>query len=199
MGPHPGSRARYEQAVPGSPRAATHLALLRGLNVGGRNVVPMPELAALFAQAGCAGVRTYIQSGNVLFAAPPALVRRIPGEIASRILERHGLRVPVIVRSAAELRDVATGNPFLRTSADTRLLHVAFLAARPSPAAVSRLDPARSPPDAFAVQGREVYLSLPNGAGRTRITNDYLDRTLGTISTLRNWNTVLKMAELLDG
>jgi uncharacterized protein (DUF1697 family) len=158
----------------------------------------MPELAALFERAGCAGVRTYIQSGNLLFAAPVALARRLPGEIAARIQERHRLRVPVIVRSAAELRQVAGRNPFLRAGADPKLLHVAFLAAPPGPAAVAKLDPARSPPDAFAVQGREVYLSLPNGVGRTRLTNDYLDRTLATTSTLRNWNTVLKLVELLE-
>ncbi len=181
-----------------SAAPATHVALLRGVNVGGKNLLSMPELAALFEAAGCAGVRTYIQSGNVLFAAPAALARRVPEEIASRIEQRHGLRVPVILRSAAELRRVAARNPFLRAGADPQRLHVAFLAAAPGRAAAARLDPARSPPDAFAVLGREVYLSLPNGAGRTRLGNDYLERTLGTTSTLRNWNTVLKLASLLE-
>ncbi len=179
-------------------KPATHVALLRGVNVGGRNLVPMPELAATFEEAGCAGVRTYIQSGNVLFAAPAALARRLPGAIAARIQERHRLRVPVIVRSAGQLRRVAAENPFLRAGADPKLLHVAFLAEEPASAAVGRLDPARSPPDAFAVPGGEVYLSLPNGVGRTRLTNDYLDRTLGTTSTLRNWNTVLRLVALLE-
>ncbi len=182
-----------------APPAATHVALLRGINVGGKNLLPMTELVALFEAAGCAGVRTFIQSGNVLFAAPAALARRLPGEIASRIDERHGLRVPVILRTAAELRRVASRNPFLRSGADPKRLHVAFLSAAPGRAAVARRDPARSPPDAFAVEGSEVYLSLPNGAGRTRLTNDYLDRTLGTSSTLRNWNTVTQLAALLGG
>lgn len=182
-----------------SPAAATHVALLRGVNVGGKNLLPMPELAALFEEAGCAGVRTYIQSGNVLFAAPAALARRLPERIAARIQERRGLRVPVILRSAAELRRITSANPFLRPGADPRFLHVAFLASPPGRAAAAKLDPARSPPDAFAVQGGEVYLSLPNGAGKTKITNDYLERMLGTTSTFRNWNTVLKLAVLLDG
>jgi uncharacterized protein (DUF1697 family) len=179
--------------------AASHVALLRGINVGGKNLLPMTELAAIFEAAGCENVRTFIQSGNVLFAAPAPQARRLPGEIASRIEERHGVRVPVILRLGAELRHVASGNPFLAAGADPKLLHVAFLAAAPAPAAIAKLDPARSPPDAFAVRGREVYLSLANGVGRTRLTNDYLDRTLGTTSTLRNWNTVLKLASLLDG
>lgn len=179
--------------------AATHVALLRGINVGGKNLLPMLELAALFEAAGCAGVRTFIQSGNVLFAAPAAVAGRLAERIAARIQERHGLRVPVILRTAAELRRIAARNPFLRAGADPRLLHVAFLSAAPGRAAAARLDPARSPPDAFVVQGSEVYLSLPNGGGRTRLTNDYLDRTLGTTSTLRNWNTVLKLAAMVGG
>ena len=179
--------------------AVTHVALLRGINVGGKNLLPMTELAALFEAAGCAGVRTFIQSGNVLLAAPAAVARRLPERIGSLIEERHGLRVPVVLRTAAELRRVAAGHPLSQAGADPRFLHVAFLAAAPDRAAVARLDPARSPPDAFAVVGRDVYLSLPNGAGRTRLTNDYLDRTLGTTSTLRNWNTVRKLAEIVGG
>lgn len=184
-----------------TPRAAaaTHVALLRGINVGGKNRVSMAELAALFEAAGCAAVRTFIQSGNALFSAQPALARRLPGEIASRIEKRHGLRVPVILRTAAELRQVAAANPFLGAGADPKRLHVAFLSAAPGREAVARLDPARSPPDTFTVHGSEVYLSLPNGVGRTRLTNDYLDRTLGTTSTLRNWNTVLELVSLLEG
>src|SRR5512144_1059907 len=98
--------------------AATHVALLRGINLGGRNRLPMAELAALFEAAGCAGVRTFIQSGNVLFAAPAAVARRLPAEIAARIQERHGLRAPVILRTAAELRRVPGRNPFLAAGAD---------------------------------------------------------------------------------
>ncbi len=180
-----------------SPAAASHVALLRGINVGGKNRLPMPELAALFEGAGCTAVRTFIQSGNVLFAAPAALARRLPDEIASRIEKRHGLRVPVILRSAAALRQVAASNPFLGAGAEPKRLHVAFLSAAPDRESVARLDPARSPPDAFAVKGSEVYLSLPNGVGRTRLTNDYFDRMLSATSTLRNWNTVLELVALL--
>ncbi len=182
-----------------SPAPATHVALLRGVNVGGRNILAMSELAALFEEAGCEGVRTFIQSGNVLFAATEALARQLPGRIASRLEERHGLRVAVIPRTAAELGRVLARNPFLGAGANPKRLHVAFLSAAPGRAAVARLDPARSPPDAFAVEGREIYLSLANGAGRTRLTNDYLERTLGVSSTLRNWNTVQKLAAMMGG
>jgi uncharacterized protein (DUF1697 family) len=175
------------------------VALLRGLNVGGRNVLPMEELKGLFADAGCADVRTYIQSGNVLFTATAALARRLPRLLSEAIATGFGHQVPVVVRSADELREVATRNPFPEAAAAPKRLHVAFLAEAPTPAAVKALDPARSPPDAFVVRGREVYLSLPNGVAGTRLTNDYLDRTLATVSTLRNWRTVKELVALLDG
>jgi uncharacterized protein (DUF1697 family) len=180
----------------GGDAASVHVALLRGINVGGKNLLPMAELARVFVAAGCGDVRTYIQSGNVVYRAQPALAARVPDLVAQRIARDFGLKVPVVTRSAAELARVATSNPFLRAGADTKELHVAFLAETPAKTAVAALDPRRSPPDELRVAGREVYLHLPNGVARTKLTNAYLDSTLGTTSTLRNWNTVLKLFEL---
>lgn len=180
-----------------SPKSATlFLALLRGVNVGGKNRLAMKELAELLAQAGLAEVRTYIQSGNVLFRAPSAQAHALPGLVSGAIAKRFGLSVPVVLRSAAELAKVARSNPFLETGADPEALHVAFLAAEPAEARIAALDPKRSPPDEFRVLGREVYLHLPNGAARSKLTNDYFDSKLGTTSTARNWRTVLKLLEL---
>ena len=156
----------------------------------------MKGLSALFTDAGCTDVRTYVQSGNVVFRAGPELARRIPGLIEKAIKDQFGISVPVVTRSAAELRKAARGNPYLAREKDTSLLHVAFLATKPTAAQVKSLDPDRSPPDEFTVRGREVYLRLPNGVGRTRLTNAYLDSKLGTTSTLRNWRTVLKLIEM---
>lgn len=175
---------------------ATHVAFLRGINVGGKNRLPMKDLSALFTDAGCTDVRTYVQSGNVVFRAATSLARRIPAHIEREILHRSGLRVPVVTRSAAELRRVGEANPYLAPDTDTSTLHVAFLAARPTAAQIKSLDPDRSPPDEFTVRGREVYLRLPNGVGRTKLSNAYLDSRLGTTSTLRNWRTVLNLVEL---
>jgi uncharacterized protein (DUF1697 family) len=171
----------------------THVALLRGINVGGKNKLPMKELAALFEAAGCRAVRTYIQSGNVVFVAPPAAARRLPLQISTAIEKRYGYRVPVVLRTAEELQAVAAGNPFLRAGADPVTLHVAFLAGGPTATASAALDPRRSPPDEFVLKGRELYLKLPNGVSGSKLTNAYLDKTLGTISTLRNWRTVLEL------
>ena len=105
-----------------------------------------------------------------------------------------------MIRSAAELAAVAATNPFLDTEPDrdARTLHVAFLSKRPAAAAVAKLDPHRSPPDAFAVLGREVYLSYPDGSGRSRLTLDYLERALGVTGTARNWRTVRRLATLVE-
>lgn len=185
-------------AAPASSRATAdvHVALLRGINVGGRNRLPMSVLAELFRAAGCREVRTYIQSGNVLFQAPPRLAQRVPELLAQRIAATLGLQVPVIVRSAAELARVAGRNPFLSSAADPAALHVAFLAQAPERKRVAALDPERSPGDAFLVKGREIYLHLPKGVAKTRITSPYLDATLDTVCTVRNWRTVQMLAEL---
>ncbi len=176
--------------------AASHVALLRGINVGGRNKLPMKDLAAIFEAQGCTGVKTYIQSGNVVFEASAALAAKLPRQIAGAILKGHGLNVPVVQRTAEELERVGRRNPFLKAGVVLDTLHVAFLADAPSPSAASALDPKRSPPDELAIRGRELYLRLPNGVAATKLTNAYFDRTLGTVSTLRNWRTVLQLIEL---
>lgn len=94
---------------------------------------------------------------------------------------------------------MAARHPFSEGAVEPRLLHVAFLADAPEAAAVKALDPLRSPPDRFVVRGREVYLWFPNGSARSRLTTDYLDRTLGTTSTWRNWRTVQELTALLAG
>ena len=171
----------------------THVALLRGINVGGKAKLPMQELAAIFAAAGARSVRTYIQSGNVVFASevPEPVVEAVTREIAAL----YGYPGRIVLRSAAELRAAYASNPFLGAPVET--LHVYFLAEEPAAAAVEALDPERSPGDSFVVRGREVYLHLPQGMARTKLTNVYFDGKLKTVSTARNWNTVGKLVELL--
>jgi uncharacterized protein (DUF1697 family) len=172
------------------------VALLRGINVGGKNKLAMKDLVAMFERAGSADVRPYIQSGNVVFGATATLAARIPALIAAEIEEAAGLRVPVIVRSRAELHSVAEANPLLAAGAAQEQLHVMFLADAPGKEEIAALDPLRSHPDSFVLVGREIYLHCPNGVARTKLTNAYFDSTLRTTSTCRNWRTVLKLADL---
>ncbi len=176
----------------------TYIALLRGINVGGRNKLPMPALSALFAAAGCSEVRTYIQSGNVVFQAPPDLIADLPASVTAAIAARHGLTIPIILRSREELAAAAQANPYLAAGADPATLHVVFLAAWPGPERLARLDAGRSPPDTFVPAGQEIYLHCPGGLARTKLSNEYFDRTLATTSTVRNWNTVGKLLELAE-
>lgn len=175
-----------------------HVALLRGINVGGKNKLPMRVLAAMFETAGCSDVTTYIQSGNVVFRAGAGLAREIPQRIRGAIEEDLGLRVPVITRTAGELRGVLDHHPFLGEGADTSKLGVGFLTDEPDPARVAALDPDRSPPDEFAVRGREIYLRLPLGAARTKLTNAYFDARLRTTCTVRNHRTLLALVARVD-
>jgi uncharacterized protein (DUF1697 family) len=158
----------------------------------------MKGLIDMFGEAGCHDVLTYIQSGNVIFGADPDLAAQLPHIITARIAERFGYRVPVIVRTAAQMADVIRHNPFIEAGAAEVTLHVLFLADQPSASSVGDLNPDRSPPDGFIVRGREIYLRLPNGAARTKLTNDYFDTKLATTSTGRNWRTVTTLFDLME-
>ena len=175
----------------------THVALLRAINVGGRNALPMKDLAALCEAEGCRDVTTYIQSGNVAFRATDAVARKLPAALRRAISSHAKLDVPVIVRDAAALAAIARGNPYLKTGVDPTELHVGFLADPPKPEHVAGLDPRRSPPDEFVVSGGEVYFRFPKGVGRTKLTVTYFDAKLSTTITLRNWRTLGALLELL--
>jgi uncharacterized protein (DUF1697 family) len=175
---------------------ASHVALLRGINVGGKNKLPMKDLVALCREAGCTDATTFIQSGNVVLKASASAVKKLPRVLEDAIAARFGFRSPVVLRSQAELAAVIDANPFAK-KADPNHLHVAFLADTPAPNLVATLDPNRSPGDAFALVGRDLYLHLPNGVGNTKLTNAYLDSKLKTTSTVRNWRTVQKLIELV--
>ncbi len=176
---------------------STYLALLRGVNVGGKNLLPMKDLAGMFAKAGCSDVRTYIQSGNVIFQAPAGVLSGLAGRTAQQIQDRFGLKVPVILRSTEQIQDTLRHNPFLKAGTPENTLHVVFLTDLPNPQDVSKLDPHRSPADAFVVRDREIYLHLPNGVANSKLTNAYFDSKLSTVSTARNWRTVNKLHKLM--
>ena len=175
-----------------SPERERAVALLRGINVGGNRSVPMADLAAIFAEAGGADVRTYIQSGNVVFSA--ARVAEVGRRAESLLLQKFGFSVPIMVRTAARMAFVRDHNPFLAEGCGPASLHVGFLAEGAKDVA---LDPNRSPGDRFARCDGEIYLHLPNGVARTKLTNDWFDRALGTVCTVRNWRTVLVLNEMV--
>lgn len=172
-------------------RPGVYVCLLRGVNVGGRNKVPMKALAELFESLGHEDVRTLIQSGNVVFSATS---KPTPAALESAIGGAFSLTVNVVIRSAAEMRKAVEANPF----EDVANVHVAFLSIAPAAAAVRSLEPDTYAPEVFVLSGREIYLYLPNGMGRSRLPA-YLDRRLKVGATVRNWNTTAKLSEMASG
>lgn len=176
-----------------------YVALLRAINVGGNNKLPMKDLKALLEGLGCSDVQTYIQSGNAVFKAEASLAARLPKLAHEAILKKYKVSAPVIVRSAAEIAKVVKSNPYLKAGVAVETLHVGFLAERPKAAAIALLDPQRSPGDKFSVLGSEVYFQFAAGVGKTKLTNQYFDSKLGTTITLRNWKTVTQLLAMTAG
>ena len=178
---------------------AVFVAMLRGINVSGKNKIKMAELQALVEGLGHADVITYIQSGNVVFTSAAKNAMGLAPAIEQRIKRDFDLDVGVVVRTKAELGKVLAGNPFVRAGADLSKLHVTFLANKPDAALVRALRDHSSPPDEFEVVGREVFLHCPGGYGNTKLNNAFWERKLKVAATTRNWNTVTKLFDLAGG
>ena len=176
----------------------THVVLLRGVNVGGHNKVPMADLRKLLSEKGHQEIRSYVQSGNVVLSSP-APGPEVAAGVRELLAKEFGLDIVVIVRSGSELAEVAAHNPFLRPDADpAKQLHVVFLERTPDPGGAAGLDPHRAPPDELHLRGREIYLWCPDGIGRSKVLNG-LERALGTPATVRNWRTVGELLRLSGG
>lgn len=155
----------------------------------------MKEFAQIVADAGGTRVATYIQSGNAVCLVEGSALPHLCAAVAEAIEVKFGFRAPVVSRSLSELQAVmAAGSPFGPESAGQG--YVAFLADFPTPERAARLDPDRSPGDRMVLRGRELYVHFAVGAAKTKITTDWLDRTLGTVTTMRNWRTVGAVTEM---
>jgi len=174
-----------------------YAALLRGINLGARNRIAMPDLQRIVAACGGTEVQTHLQSGNAVFRAAHDAVD-LERDIAARIKDESGLDIPVLIRSADELRAIHDDCPFTGKAVDPKRLHVTFCDAPPDPELIDGLSVPSSGKDRFAILGREVHLDCPDGYGRTKLQNAMWERKLGVVATTRNWNTVTALCELLD-
>jgi uncharacterized protein (DUF1697 family) len=174
---------------------AVHVAMLRGINLGGRRRVPMAELRTLLTDAGYEDVRTYVQSGNIVLGSPakPAEVER---ELQTLISERFGFDVPVVVRSRAQLAAVVKADPLGDVADDPKRYQVSFLSAKPKAAVVRALEAADVAPEQVAVSGREIYAWHPEGVARSKLWNALAGKDLGVTATARNWTTVTTLLEM---
>jgi uncharacterized protein (DUF1697 family) len=174
------------------------IALLRGINLGPRRRVSMPELRELLVGAGFDDVRTYVQSGNVVLSsdlAAEAVAERCEREIASRF----GFAVDVVVRTGDELAEVVRRDPLGEVANDPKCYQVTFLATELPARAVDKLEAIDAEPEQFVLAGRELYSWHPDGVGRSKLWARLAkDGWLGVTATARNWTTVttlLTMAE----
>jgi uncharacterized protein (DUF1697 family) len=172
---------------------AVMVALLRGINVGGKTTLSMAKLGEVAEELGYDDVRTYIQSGNLVLRSsdPASTVER---ELVKAIAGLGGVQPAVIVRSRAQLQKVVDGNPFLKRGEDASSCHVVFAAKATKPQ-LGRLDlPAYAPEEAVAA-GKELYLFLPGGMGRSKLASD-LAKDKTAVGTVRSWRTVTKLLEM---
>jgi uncharacterized protein (DUF1697 family) len=169
---------------------ARQIALLRGVNVGGNKKVEMARLRALMEELGYSDVRTYVNSGNLVFSGP----RRPAEHLESAIAKHFGFDVPVVLRSRDDLAEIVHANPLGEIATDPAKYLVVFCAAN----ATTDLDPVDFAPETFQVRGREVYLWAPGGIGTSPLAKVLAMKSLGEKSTARNWRTVEKLLALAD-
>lgn len=168
----------------------TCIALFRGINVVGKNPLPMRGLVGILERMGCKDVRTYIQSGNAVFRTGKRQTGKFAEAIGSRIYKEHGFKPKVLLLSVAQLKTAIEKNPF--STADGQALHFMFLESSPKKPDLAALVAVKSPSEKFKLENKVFYLYAPDGVGRSKLVAK-VERALGVPVTGRNWNTVSKL------
>ncbi len=178
----------------------TYISLLRGINVSGQKKIRMADLKALYVSLGLTNVRTYIQSGNVVFRSASGKADELAAALEAAIRQEYGYAVTVLLRDAAAFAKIVAGNPFFtEPRADPARLYVTFLPHPPPDGLRQNLRIPHDPEEAFVIRGKEVYLFCPNGYGRTKLSNQVFERKLKMSATTRNWKTVLALHRIATG
>jgi uncharacterized protein (DUF1697 family) len=175
------------------------ISLLRGINLGPHRRIRMDDLRSLYESLKLRDVRTYVQSGNVVFTTNERDLGRLTGRLEKAIERTFGFHSDVIVRTTAEMQQVLARNPFAaRQGIEFSKLLVTFLAGDPGEHARGQVRSIKVSPEEFHIDGRELYVYFPNGMGRSRFPAAAIEKALGTTGTARNWNTVTKLLEIAD-
>ena len=174
----------------------TRILLLRGINVGGRNLLPMADLRALLAGLGATDVRTSIQSGNAVFRHADPDAAGLADRLAEAVERDHGFAPKTLTLAADTLERAIAANPFPEAVAEPKSLHLFFLAASPEPAGLARLRELAAAGERVAVVDAVLYLHAPAGIGRSKLAAA-VEQRLGVSATARNWRTVLKLQEMV--
>lgn len=173
----------------------TYIALFRGINVGGKNILKMKDLVELLETLGAQQVKTYVQSGNVVLQSMEA-PSRLSEKISQGIQQSYGFSPQVILLTQTEFEDAIRNNPFLQAEALPKTLHLGFLVAEPKYPKLNELEQLKAPGEEILLKGRVFYLHAPNGIGRSKLA-EKIEKHLGVPMTMRNWNTVCKLSDIV--
>lgn len=173
------------------------IALLRGVNVGGRNALRMKELVGLLEALDLNDVRTYLQSGNVVFRSGTDPSAQLAAKISDSIEAHRGFRPHVLLMSGQKLRQAIASNPFPEAESNPKSLHLFFLDAVPQRPRIDSLTAARAPSERFHLADDVFYLHAPDGIGRSKLAAR-VEKDLGVAATARNWRTVVNLMGMID-
>ena len=172
-----------------------YIALLRGINVSGKNKILMTDLKNLFEKLQCIDVKTYIQSGNVIFKSDIKDKEDLANLISLKIEDTYGFKIPVIIKKDTEIQQIITNNPFYSDNVDTKKLYVTYLDSAPKD--ITKLKAFDFGKDVYAIVEDVIYLKYDIGAGKTKLTNAIMEKKLNVIATSRNWRTTNKIKDLV--
>jgi uncharacterized protein (DUF1697 family) len=173
----------------------TYIALFRGINVGGKNILPMRELVALLETLGCENIQIYIQSGNVVFRRKKETGEKIADEISKAVLEKKGFEPGVFLLGVEQLLDAVRNNPF--ETSNGKALHFFFLESQPGRPDIDQLMSLKAKTEEFKLGNKILYLYAPDGVGRSKLAAA-VEKAMGVPVTARNWNTVSKLASMFE-
>lgn len=175
----------------------TYIALLRGINVGGRNSLPMKALRTLLEDLGARNVQTYIQSGNVVLQHQTEDIARLAADIRDAIHRQYGFDPHVLLLKRPDLAQAVAGNPFPQADQHPTSLHLYFLSDVPPDPDWPKLENAKKDSEEYELVGRVFYLYAPDGIGRSKLA-ERVEKALGVSATARNWRTVTKVMAMAE-
>ena len=175
----------------------TYIALFRGINVGGKNILPMKDLVALIENLGAQSVKTYIQSGNAVFQHKAESTSQLSSKISAAIKASHGFEPQVFLLDLAEMEKVVAANPFPEAESEPKTLHLSFLDSAPQNPDLKTLEEIKKDNERFKLIDNVFYLHAPDGIGRSKLAAR-AEKALGVAATARNWRTVGKIMALAE-
>lgn len=175
----------------------TYITLLRGINVSGKKKIKMADLRSHLEELNFKNIKTYIQSGNILFKSTETSLSTLEKQVKDKIQEKYGFDVPVMVKQAIDFQRVIDNNPFAKDeSNDIKCMHITFLGSLPTQEQVDHLATYSYPSEEYVLENQDIYYYAPNGYGRAKMNNNFFEKKLKVSATTRNWRTVNKLSEM---